>query len=196
MSNDIEHTENKQDAGGDDKTNLYASLMKESIKECADVNPWDDTPAEELYIMTPKRRGKGGEHFVTKLLESEIGADGKPLYKVEAPTDPGHDRIVNKILTEIKFSLASKRNTEWQCVFNHIGYEKSWEEILFCCLNGDGRFRMVRYKKSELRGTEAGEKLKHQQGGNKSKNDDYMISGKNAAWILEHGELVMEGKLW
>ncbi len=137
------------------------------------TNPWVGTPVEKYYALSNAAKGSAGEEIVTSIL-TELG------YDVQPRTGPGHDRIINGRKTEIKFCLATKGNTNYRTTFNHIGFNKDWDDILFVCINGDGEIASALYSKD----TFPHEMVHHQQGGNSSDNDDFMISGKLSAEIL------------
>lgn len=141
--------------------------------ECTIDNKWTGTPLEKYAALGPKQKGAFSESTVKQIL-SELN------YNIESPQNPGHDFIMNGVKTELKFGLTTSRNNNWRTVFNHIGLAKDWEQLILACINGDLKFRIVLIKKNNL----SEELLQHQQGGNKSDNDDYMISGVNARKAL------------
>lgn len=137
------------------------------------TNPWADTPLANYYLLSPRAKGTKSEQIVKEILV-------KKGYKVSPRTNPGHDLIVNGVKTEVKFGLATERNYNFETIFNHIGINKDWDEIIFACVNGDGEIRIVKYSKNNLPNC----LLNHQQGGNTSDNDDFMIDGINAKSLL------------
>ena len=137
------------------------------------TNPWIGTPVEKYYALANSAKGSVGEQIVEKILK-EKG------YNVQPRMNPGHDRIINGRKTEIKFCLATKGNKDYKTTFNHIGFNKDWDDILFVCINGDGEIASALYSKD----TFPFDLVHHQQGGNSSNNDDFMISGKASATIL------------
>lgn len=145
-------------------------------------NPWINTPLERYYTVGAKTKGVKGEEIAAAILKN-LG------YDVQPRTTPGHDRIVNGRKTEIKFSAASERNYKWQFTFNHIGFDKDWDDIIFVGVNGDLNIHIVRYTKEEL----STKCLSHQQGGNTSSNDDFIIAGTKATDILKGGECLLNG---
>lgn len=142
-------------------------------------NKWSGTPMEKYAALGPKQKGAYSE----KIIRSFLIDQG---YKIENPTNPGHDFIMDGKKIELKFGLATDKNSNWRTIFNHIGLEKDWEEIIFACVNGDCQIRMVKIAKENL----PTKLLSHQQGGNKSENDDYMINGVKARQILFETENV------
>lgn len=145
-------------------------------------NLWADTPLERYYAANPKLKGACGEEIAATIL-SKLG------YNVRERTNPGHDKIINDRKTEIKFSAASERNCKWQFTFNHIGFHKDWDDIIFVGVNGDLSIHITKYTKEEL----ATKCLSHQQGGNTSSNDDFMITGTKSTEILKGGTYIIDG---
>lgn len=136
-------------------------------------NPWEGTPLENYYALNPAAKGNKAEEIVSSILTS-MG------YDVKDRTDSGHDRIINGIKTEIKFATAVNRNTDWGCMYNHISFEKDWDQILLVCVNGDCLIHGILYKKEKL----PKELLAHQQGGKRSDNDDFMVEATKSKAIL------------
>ena len=62
-------------------------------------NNWSGTRFEDYPRLDPKQKGVFGELYVEALMRT-LGRDVTP------PTNPGHDRTIDGIKTEIKFSLA------------------------------------------------------------------------------------------
>lgn len=144
-------------------------------------NPWKDTLLEDFYLLTPKIKGIKGEEIVLNILKG-LG------YKISPRINPEHDAIVNNKKTEIKFSLATNRNYDWQFTFNHIGLAKDWEQIIFAGINGNQEIKIVSYDKTSL----PLNLLKKQQGGNHGKNDDYLCSGLNSTKLLNFGHIILK----
>jgi len=163
-------------------------------------NNWAGTPFEDYPRLDPKQKGGFGELYVETLMRI-LG------HTVESPTNPGHDRIIDGIKTEIKFSLAgSNRKKDEKLIdpdsftFNHIAMEKDWERFIFLGINPPIDSENTRSfdksswpihrlyimeKTSFVTHMNSGSKIfKHQQGGNKSKNDDYCVFGRNSFYQL------------
>ena len=148
------------------------------VVECLErmsSNPWAGTIMEGYYALNNRAKGARGEEIVEVLLK-QLG------YAVTPAKTPGHDRIVNNIKTEIKFSAATSRNENFEFIFNHIGMGKDWEHIVFCGVNGDLEVRMVCFS----RDTFPFELFNTQQGGQNGGNDDFMCAGKQAKALLFH----------
>ena len=145
-------------------------------------NPWKGTPLEDYYALNPASKGNKAEEIVSKILTSLF-------YEVKPRLNPGHDRIINDVKTEIKFATAVNRNNQWQCIFNHIGFEKDWDQILLVCVNGDCEIRGVVFTKENF----PKDLLSHQQGGASSVNDDYMINSGHSEELLFYrgGQLII-----
>ena len=138
-------------------------------------NPWEGTILEGYYALNPASKGSKGEQTVEEILK-QLG------HEVKSRCNPGHDRVVNGVKTEIKFALAVNRNENFQCIFNHIGMEKDWDEIILCCVNGDLEIRMVSFTKDNF----PLDLCSRQQGGSSSSNDDFMCNATNSYSILFH----------
>ena len=145
-------------------------------------NKWQDTPLERYYTLNNRAKGEQGENIVQAILES-LG------YIVEPRKNSGHDRIVNGVKTEIKFSAATDRNYKWQFTFNHIGFKKDWDEIIFCGVNGDLNIQMVKYSKDEI----PLEFFNRQQGGESGGNDDFMSFNNKSTQLLRGGTCIING---
>ena len=165
-------------------------------------NNWTGTPMEDYVLVDPKQKGGAGEIIVEAFMKSEG-------HTVEKPQDAGHDRIVNGFKCEIKFSLACSNSKKKDgklidpdsFIFNHIGALKSWEKFIFCGINPEANNKNIRSYDSKQWPSERlyimckedfvrhinGENsypFKRQQGGKKTKNDDWMVSGRKACLAL------------
>ena len=138
-------------------------------------NPWTGTILEGYYALNPASKGSKGEQAVEEMLK-QLG------YDVQRRKNAGHDRVINGVKTEIKFALAVNRNENFQCIFNHIGMEKDWDEIILCCVNGDMEIRMVSFTKDNF----PLELCSRQQGGKSGGNDDFMCNANNSFDLLHH----------
>ena len=141
--------------------------------EIENDNPWKNTPYENYYLLTPRKKGSFAEKAISCLL-TELN------YNVQNPVNTGHDRIVNGYKTEIKFGLTTNKNNNWETIFNHISINKDWEKILFCCINGDLSVRVVQFSRDNLPQI----LLKNQQGGKQIQNDDFMINGNKTTQLM------------
>lgn len=146
-----------------------------SYLEGLGYNPWGGTILEGYYALNPASKGSKGEQAVEEILK-QLG------YSVQRRQNAGHDRVINGVKTEIKFALAVNRNENFQCIFNHIGMEKDWDEIILCCVNGDMEIRMVSFTKENF----PLDLCSRQQGGKSGSNDDFMCNANNSYDLLYH----------
>ena len=171
-------------------------------------NNWSGTRFEDYPRLDPKQKGVFGELYVEALMRT-LGRDVTP------PTNPGHDRTIDGIKTEIKFSLAgSNRRKDGKLIdpdsftFNHIAMEKDWEQFIFLGINPPSDNENTRSfdknswpthrlyvmdKADFVAHMKTGSTIfKHQQGGNKSDNDDYCVFGRNSFYELINLPFVRE----
>lgn len=156
-------------------TEDFTCTLDELVSQFSN-NPWKDTPWEDYYNLNPRRKGSVGEAIVCTILKNS----GK--HDVKARTSAGHDAIIDGKKTEIKFSLATDRNSENEFMINHVGFDKDWDEFIFCGVNGDFQLRMIRFTKENF----PKELFSHQQGGNKSNNDDFFCNGTKSTQFMFH----------
>lgn len=161
---------------------MFASLIEESgLRDYIDANaqdPWHDTMFRGYVFMSPKQKGEFGERFVSKYLTAEL-CDVKRAKTSTA----GHDRVVNGILTEIKFSLATRNKKggvkKDSFIINHVSRDKDWERLIFFGINKEeSDARLVWFTKEDfIKHLESDNCLfAHQQGGGKIGNDDYICT--------------------
>ena len=140
-------------------------------------DPWQSTPFEGYVHMSPKQKGEFGERFVTKYFELQ----GSGVKRAKTST-AGHDRVVDEILTEIKFSLATRDRKggvkKDSFIINHVSKDKDWERLVFFGINPDNSSRVVWFTKEDfLSHLESDECLfAHQQGGKSIENDDFICT--------------------
>lgn len=154
-----------------------SSLSNYIISNFSD--PWKNTPFEGYVKLDPKKKGEFGERFVDAIMRSH----GHVVERAKTST-AGHDRVINGIRVEIKFSLAS-RNKEGGVNFdtfiiNHISKKKDWERLIFAGINEHlsekNRFLFFD-KKDFIKHLKSKNSLfNNQQGGKKIDNDDYMCT--------------------
>ena len=158
--------------------NKVLSIIDARLKE----NPWKSTAYEGYAYLDPKNKGGAGEDIIKEYIHEHC-----PQAKITKRTSPGHDAIINGYRTEMKFSVATKRNMDYQFTFNHIGVEKDWDRIIFMGINGDTEEKAVWFTKDDiLEILKTSTCLAHQQGGNGSKNDDYISANKNSQILMNH----------
>jgi hypothetical protein len=139
-------------------------------------DPWIGTPFQGYVFMSPKQKGEFGERFVSKYFEHK----GHQVKRAKTST-AGHDRIIDSILTEIKFSLATRDKTggvtEDQFIINHISKDKDWERLVFFGINPiEDDCRFFWFSKEDFIQHLESDKcfFSFQKGGKGIKNDDYM----------------------
>jgi hypothetical protein len=174
--------------------NLNKNLSKDlEFKKLVRINNnWkEDLQFANYPKLGQKQKGQIGEHVVEEIMK----ING---HLVESPQNTGHDRIVDKIKTEIKFSLACSKNDKIikdKFIINHVSIGKDWQRLIFCGINPKpewgnmkvrktdklewGRIRIVFMEKQDfVQYMNSDEKkiFKFQQGGEKVQNDDYICS--------------------
>ena len=160
---------------------ISKSIIDKSIKGHIKNNPWKNTLYEDYYFLGNRTKGTVSEIILENILKDIFNLN------VTNRTNEGHDRIVNNIKTEFKFSLATERNFKHQYMFNHVALEKDWDRIIFCGVNGDLEVDLVWFTKDEIKKLlNDPNYFTHQQGGNKSQNDDYLSSGLKSSNLITH----------
>jgi hypothetical protein len=155
-------------------------------------NNWSLCPVFYNYHkLSNKHKGTNGEYVVERLMKDLN-------HTVISPENTGHDRIIDSIKSEIKFALAVSEKDKIvkdKFIINHVSIDKDWERLVFCGINPEPdwgnmkirrddslsyeKIRMYFMEKSDfadyMRGS--GKKVfKHQQGGEKVENDDYICT--------------------
>ena len=176
--------------------------LYEMVEKCLHNN-WEGTPFRDYPRMDAKGKGAFGEDYVEGLMML-LGRSVMP------PVNAGHDRIIDIKKTEIKFSVANSNNKNKKgklidpdCfTFNHIAADKDCEEFIFLGINPHLDNPNIRPPKnmttwpthraytmskedfvSYLRSGN-NKVFKKQQGGKKSANDDYMVTGRAGFYKL------------
>lgn len=181
-----------------------------ALHECADliynshektINPWAGTRYEKHYELDNKQKGSKGED----ILENLFATHG---CNVQKPLSTGHDRLVNGLKMECKFSLTQKENRKnrgplrpnWW-MLNHVAEGKDWEWLCFAGVNPEGYDSVVKlisktnFKKLKRNEKEFNKYFSSQQGGKKSDNDDWMSSTNKLNEFL-NSKYVMEFDEW
>ena len=149
-------------------------------------DPWIGTPFEGYVFMSPKQKGEFGERFVSKYMEEFL------LSEVERAktSTAGHDRVIDSILTEIKFALATRNKKGGvvvdKFIINHVSVCKDWERLIFCGINPDEKDIRIFYitKQNFEEHLKSDDCLFNvQQGGQNGGNDDYICT--NVAALLQ-----------
>ena len=168
---------------------MVASIFEDgSLRDYSDNNlkdPWKGTNFEGYVFMSPKQKGEFGERFVSKFMTSL----GHEVLRAKSST-AGYDRLINKILTEIKFALATRDKKggviKDKFIINHVSVGKDWERLIFCGINPDEKdARIVFITKEDFEAHLKSDKcyFNVQQGGKSVGNDDYICT--NVAALLE-----------
>ena len=113
---------------------MFTTLFEDgSLQDYISQNaqdPWVGTPFEGYVFMSPKQKGEFGERFVSKFFEN-MSCNVKRAKTSTA----GHDRVIDDILTEIKFSLATRNKKggvkKDQFIINHVSKDKDWDCLLY-----------------------------------------------------------------
>ena len=164
------------------------------------VDNWAGTQFEGYMFVSPKQKGQRGEQYT----ENMMTLTG---HKVEKPENTGHDRIINGIKTEIKFSLALSNKSKhgkliepgsW--IFNHIAIGKDWDRIILIGINpspdnprqtpgdiGKSRHEINAYYMDKSDFEDNTSLFNRQQSGKDGGNDDFMISSKKFLELVESG---------
>jgi hypothetical protein len=139
---------------------------------------WVETPFQGYKFLDNKQKGEFGERFVERYMKS-LNHSVKPAISSTA----GHDRIINNIHTEIKFSLAhtdsKKKVIKDNCwTMNHVAVGKDWERLIFVGINSNIKTSIIKWfcKDDFIRLKDT--YFKPQQGGIKGGNDDYISASK------------------
>ena len=162
---------------------MFVSIFEDgSLQDYINQNaqdPWIGTPFQGYVYMSPKQKGEFGERFVSKFFESVLLCNVKRAKTSTA----GHDRVIDGILTEIKFSLATRDKKggtkKDQFIINHVSKDKDWERLVFFGINQDEKdCRLFWFTKEDfLNHLESDDCLfASQQGGKSIGNDDYICT--------------------
>lgn len=145
---------------------------------------WVGTPFEGYRHMDPKDKGSYGENIVSDILV-DLG------FTVKDRMNSGHDRIINDIKTEIKFSLANSNMNKGiikvdYFVINHVALGKDWDRLLFLGINpSPNKNRFFWISKDDMKQVFKKETyFGYQQGGEGTKNDDFMCSGTKLKTLM------------
>ena len=143
-------------------------------------NNWSgDEVFKDYHKLGNKQKGVAGEYFVEQIMRA-MGSTVTP------PTHTDHDRTIDGIKTEIKFSLAVSKGEEIiddKFIIIHVAVSKDWERLIFCGINPkethSNRVQMYFFNKEDFaKYMASGQKLvfKHQQSGKKGGNDDFICT--------------------
>jgi len=151
--------------------------LAEYIKQNAQ-DPWIGTSFQGYVFMSPKQKGEFGERFVSKYFT----AQGHNVLRAKTST-AGHDRVIDGILTEIKFSLATRDKKGGvkndQFIINHVSKDKDWQRLVFFGINEtEDTSRLFWFGKKDFLDHVASDNclFAAQQGGKSIGNDDYICT--------------------
>jgi hypothetical protein len=180
--------------------------LEESLK-----NNWTGTPWEPYPLLGTKQKGGAGELIVEEYMIQHG-------HTVNPPENAGHDRIIDGIKIEIKFSLAhSNTKNEVKLIepdafaINHISIGKSWEKLVFFGVNplkdnpnirsredddwpNERIYVMDKEGLSKHLQKENVFPFSRQQGGKKIQNDDWMLTGRKRFLAFTELSFVKEYK--
>jgi len=161
---------------------MFDTLIENSgLRDYIDANaqdPWHDTMFRGYVFMSPKQKGEFGERFVSQYMQGE-----ECLVERAATSTAGHDRVIDGILTEIKFSLATRNKKggvkKDSFIINHVSCDKDWERLIFFGINFEEEdARLMWFTKEDFVNNLYSDDclFAHQQGGKSIENDDYICT--------------------
>lgn len=160
-------------------------LLREYIDNNAQ-DPWKGTNFEGYVFMSPTQKGEFGERLIASFFQNVMLCNVK---RAKSRTE-GHDRIIDGILTEIKFSLATRNKkggtNKDQFIMNHVSKNKDWERLVFFGVNqNQEESRLLWFNKEDFLTHLASNDclFAPQQGGKAIGNDDYICT--RIATLLE-----------
>ena len=161
---------------------MFESILSTgTLRNYIDANvqdPWEDTEFKGYVYMSPKQKGEFGERFVSYYM---LITD-RAVKRAETST-AGHDRIIDGIKTEIKFSLATRNKkggvNKDKFIINHLACGKDWERFIFCGINpNEEDIRIFYILKADFEAHLKSDDclFNVQQGGKDSGNDDFICT--------------------
>jgi len=167
----------------DNKTVFYPIISADTISIVSGLNkdPYEFTPVSGYVYAVPGTKGSFGEHSITDLMKS-FGHD----VRGSSRENPGYDRIINNIKTEIKFSAAGRnakdksKVNEDSFIFNHFSVSKDWDRAILAGHNLS-HTDIVWFTKADfiLNLQDANCFFKRQQAGAGGNNDDWWYNTTN-----------------
>lgn len=160
-------------------------------------DPWSGTDFEGYVCMGAKQKGVFGELYIKKYL-TQLG------FNISSRTSSEHDLMVDGIKTEVKFSIAQKDtrkdhpNTPRADTFmiNHVGDTKDWERLVFIGINPGTYPNRVMWFDKDFFSNHKNKLFKHQQGGKKTNNDDYIANSTKILQIYNHPAVHRDFSHW
>ena len=162
---------------------MFATVFEETgLAEYIQKNtfdPWKGTQFEGYVYMSPKQKGEFGERFVSAFFKNMM----RSVVKRAKTSTAGHDRVIDNILTEIKFSLATRDGRggvkKDSFIINHVSRNKDWERLVFFGINPEENDARLYFftKKDFIKHINSEDCIfAHQQGGKSIENDDYICT--------------------
>ena len=147
-------------------------------------DPWHGTQWQGYRYLDNKQKGELGERFVESLMDNM----GHKVDRAVSST-AGHDRVIDGVLTEIKFSIAQTSKDKKEIkddtfIINHVGEKKDWERLIFVGINRNKESRLGYITKEDFKKIKK-KYFRPQQGGLKANNDDWICGGKKVIQLLE-----------
>jgi hypothetical protein len=150
-------------------------------------DPWVGTPFAGYRFMDNKQKGALGEMIVKFFFEKS----GLTVKKAKTSTS-GHDLVIDGILTEVKFSLShtdiKKKKTKEDCfTMNHVAIGKDWQRLIFLGINKDRSRIRCKFMTKQMfsDALECKNIFSYQQGGKKTKNDDFIIAQRKLVTLMD-----------
>ena len=155
---------------------------------------WANTKFKGYVYLGPKQKGSFGEAFVERYMLNRG-------HTVNKRKNPGHDRLIDDVKTEIKFGLCVTKDKKLlpdSFILNHISKDKDWDRLIYTIINSnESDFKMIWFtKESFIEMINTTDIFSHQQGGKSVNNDDYMVSGQRKILELINHPLVKDISEW
>ena len=135
--------------------------------------------------LGPKQKGSFGEAFVERYMLNRG-------HTVNKRKNPGHDRLIDDVKTEIKFGLCVTKDKKLlpdSFILNHISKDKDWERVIFLGVNNveqDDKHFVFFTKEDFVRNVDLPESpFRVQQSGKNGKNDDYFVPSSKMLKFLQ-----------
>lgn len=179
------------------KQTCFKKMMKDkeltSFIQQKSFDPWKGTMFEGYVHLTPRQKGLFGEKFVAKFMEQKG-------FHVTQSLTTGHDMLINKMKTEIKFSLATRKTSTQTAptlrsspkkrgdiittidkdkfIMNHVSKQKDWDRLIFIGVNSMNDISLLWFNKKDFIKyvNKKDHVFNNQQGGDSLQNDDYMCT--------------------
>ncbi|MCK9482346.1 MAG: hypothetical protein M0R38_11435 [Bacteroidia bacterium] len=146
-------------------------------------DPWAGTIFEGYKFLNNKQKGMVGEIYTSELMKSLN-------HKVLPASSSGHDRIIDEIKTEIKFSLGitdskTQKIKDNSFMLNHVSKGKDWDRLIFVGINKNlNQIAKFMTRENFILCLNETNYFSFQQGGATVENDDYMCTGTKLITLL------------